>query len=41
MKDKIYLRHIQDAIITIEEYMGGVDYENFYQNKMMVDAVVR
>jgi len=39
--DKTYLRHILEAIESIESYLGGVTYEEFASNKMMIDAVVR
>lgn len=39
--DKIFLRHILDAIGNIEEYLSGTTYQDFSSNKMMVDAVVR
>lgn len=37
----VYLFHIRDAIASIEEYMRGVGEEEFYQAKMLQDAVVR
>jgi len=39
--DKVFLRHILDAIGNIEEYLSGTTYQHFSSNKMMVDAVVR
>jgi uncharacterized protein with HEPN domain len=39
--DKVFLKHILDAIENIEEYLSGASYEDFSSNKMMVDAVVR
>jgi uncharacterized protein with HEPN domain len=39
--DKLYLGHINDAIATIEEYLGNINYGEFCENKMMADAVVR
>lgn len=39
--DKIYLRHILDAIETIEEYISGQTFKSFSANKMMIDAVTR
>ena len=39
--DKVYLRHIIEAIESIEEYLKGFDYESFSQDKKTVDAVVR
>lgn len=40
-KDKVYLRHILDAIGTIEEYISGKTFKSFSANKMMIDAVTR
>jgi len=39
--DKFYLRHILDAIETIEEYISGKTFKSFSVNKMMIDAVTR
>ena len=39
--DKLYLKHINEAIESIEEYLHGVSYDKFKSNKMMIDAVVR
>lgn len=39
--DKIYLKHILDAIKIIEGYIGDMGYEEFKDNKMAVDAVIR
>ena len=39
--DKKYLRHINEAIESIEEYLQGVSYNKFISNKMIIDAVVR
>jgi uncharacterized protein with HEPN domain len=39
--DRTYLRHILDAIVTIENYIAGQTLEQFLDNKMMIDAVVR
>jgi uncharacterized protein with HEPN domain len=39
--DKIYLRHISDAIQIIESYISDVDFETFSHNSMMSDAVFR
>jgi len=42
MKNDItYLTHITEAIESIEEYLQGVEYNDFVSNKMMLDAVVR
>ncbi|MBN1975000.1 MAG: DUF86 domain-containing protein [Sedimentisphaerales bacterium] len=39
--DKLYLRHINEAIESIEEYLRGVSYNKFVSSKMIIDAVVR
>ena len=39
--DSAYLRHIVEAIDTIYDYLSGMDFEQFSENKMAVDAVVR
>ena len=40
-QDSVYLKHILDAISCIEEYAGGIDFEDFVSNKMVQDAVIR
>lgn len=40
-KDKLYIRHILDAIFTIEEYMRDTEYEDFLGNKLVQDGVIR
>ena len=40
-RDRVYLRHMRDAIAKIERYLAGVDYEAFTGNDMMIDAVIR
>lgn len=37
--DRIYLQHIFDSICQIEEYIQGMDYEDFYGAKLVPDAV--
>jgi len=39
--DTVYLRHIADAINQIEDYLGEKSFEEFTENKMFQDAVVR
>lgn len=39
--DKAYLDHILDAIKIIEGYIGNMSYEEFRENRMAVDAVIR
>jgi uncharacterized protein with HEPN domain len=36
-----YLRHILDAISRIEEYTQGASYENFMDNHLIQDGVIR
>lgn len=38
---RVYLNDILQAIERIEEYMRGLNYEDFSKNSMMLDAVVR
>ena len=40
-KDKLYIRHILDAIFTIGQYMSGVEYEDFLGNKLKQDGIIR
>jgi len=40
-KDGVYLRHILEAIESIEEYLKGFNYEAFLKDKKTIDAVVR
>jgi len=39
--DSVYLRHILDAISRIEEYTQGVTYEQFMENHLIQDGVIR
>ena len=39
--DRTYLRHILEAIEKIEKYVESVEFDKFFQNDMMIDAVVR
>jgi uncharacterized protein with HEPN domain len=39
--DSDYLRHILDAIIQIKEYVGDSSFEQFEQNRLVQDAVIR
>lgn len=42
MKDnKIYLEDIISSIKKIEKYINDISFEEFYDNEMIVDAVVR
>ena len=41
-KDEIiYLKHILDAVSRIEEYTQGVGYEDFMENHLIQDGVIR
>ncbi len=40
-KDEIYLMHIQDAILKIEKYTKDCNYENFSENSLIQDGVIR
>lgn len=40
-EDKIFLTHILAAIKKLEEYLAGVDYDDFIEDSMRCDAVVR
>jgi len=37
----VYLRHILDAISRIEEYTRGISYEDFMNNHLRQDGVIR
>jgi len=39
--DSIFLKHMLDAINLIEEYLGDKDYDEFKNNRMLQDAVIR
>ena len=38
---KVFLQHILDAIIQIESYLEGFDYDKFLSDKRTQDAVIR
>jgi uncharacterized protein with HEPN domain len=40
-KDKLYVKHILDAINLIEGYVKDINYEKFLENKLIQDGVVR
>ncbi|HRY63619.1 MAG TPA: DUF86 domain-containing protein, partial [Patescibacteria group bacterium] len=41
MKDNtIYLKHIADAILAIENYLQGANFDAFSSSSMMVHAVI-
>ncbi len=37
----VYLRHILDAIFTVEEYLQGVDEQKFKSTRLLQDGVIR
>jgi uncharacterized protein with HEPN domain len=39
--DTVYLRHILDAITTVEEYLQGVDETKFKAAKLLHDGAIR
>ena len=39
--DRAYLQHILEAILKIETYIAGLDYEGFAKDDKTFDAVVR
>ena len=39
--DTIFLKHILDAIDLIESYLKDKSYEEFEENRMLQDAVIR
>lgn len=39
--DEVYIRHILDAMLRIEEYLQGIEEEHFYQNYLVQDGVIR
>ena len=39
--ESVYLQHILDAIVRIEEYVQELDEETFYERYMVQDAVIR
>ncbi|WP_048094601.1 HepT-like ribonuclease domain-containing protein [Geoglobus ahangari] len=42
MRDyRLYIDDILEAIQRIEEYTAGMDFEDFAENRLVVDAVVR
>jgi uncharacterized protein with HEPN domain len=39
--DRIYLRHILDAIAKTEQYLLGIDEDTFKQETLVQDGVIR
>lgn len=40
-KDETYLKHIRDAIWAVETYTDGLVYEDFVEDNLIQDGVVR
>ena len=39
--EMLYLRHMLDAVDTVEEYLQGVDEEKFKNTRLIQDGVIR
>jgi len=39
--DLVYLKHILDAILRIEEYVSNVNSDTFSRNNLLQDGVIR
>jgi uncharacterized protein with HEPN domain len=39
--ESVYVQHIFDAIIRIEEYLQGIDEQSFLKNNLVQDGVIR
>lgn len=39
--DSVYLHHILDAFEQIESYTNGVSYDDFAENRLLQDGVIR
>jgi len=40
-KDRLYIKHILDAILAIDQFTMNVEFEGFLENKLLQDGVVR
>jgi uncharacterized protein with HEPN domain len=40
-RDKAYLRHILEALLRIEGYVSGVEFDAFCKNLLLQDGVIR
>lgn len=38
---KVFLKHILESIVSIEEYMGDLTEEDFLEDQQLQDAIVR
>ena len=39
--ETVYIRHILDAIAKIERYLSGISYEQFNEDTLIQDGVIR
>jgi uncharacterized protein with HEPN domain len=39
--DSVYLHHIMDAFVQIERYTDGVSHDDFMENRLLQDGVIR
>ena len=39
--DRVYLKHILDAIYRIEEYVQNIEYKDFIETHLVQDGVIR
>lgn len=39
--DNVYLNHIKDSIERIEEYLENISYENYKNNHLVQDGIIR
>ncbi len=39
--DRLYLRHILDAIQQVQQYLAGVDWDDFSSTRLVQDGVIR
>ena len=39
--DSVYLLHIMDAFVQIERYTDGVSHDDFMENRLLQDGVIR
>lgn len=39
--DRVFLQHVLDSIIIIEEYLQGVDEDKFGKTRLLQDGVIR
>jgi len=39
--DRVYLQHIRDAASRIQQYVEGIDENNFKKNHLIQDGVIR